>query len=346
MRKNLEIPRMGESISHGIIGTIFQKEGSWVEAQAELIEIETDKVNQVLYAPIAGVVHWSVQSGASLPIGSVIGWIEPQAAPEGLSQQSKETPSVQKTSEALLPQPSKVPFSQEVTSSPERKKLSSLRMTIARRLVSSLHETAMLTTFNEVEMTHVMELRKRHQEEFMERYGVKLGFMSCFIRATVEALKAYPNFNAYLEGDELVYHKGCHIGVAVGTEKGLFVPVIRNAETLALHELEKCIAAYAQKCREGTIALSELAGGGFTITNGGVYGSLLSTPILNPPQVGILGMHKMEERPIAVQGEVVIRSMMYLALSYDHRVVDGREAVGFLITIKECLEDPYFLKLW
>jgi 2-oxoglutarate dehydrogenase E2 component (dihydrolipoamide succinyltransferase) len=226
-----------------------------------------------------------------------------------------------------------------------RRKLTPLRRKIALQLVNAQQTAAILTTFNEVDMSAVMSLRKDVQEGFQAKHGVKLGFMSFFIKATVEALQAVPQINAQLEGDELIENHYFDIGVAVGTEKGLVVPVIRGCETLSLAGLEKELLGYAVKAREGKIGLSDLQGGCFTISNGGVYGSLLSTPILNPPQSGILGMHKIQERPVAINGKVEIRPMMYLALSYDHRVVDGKEAVTFLIKIKEALENPVRLFL-
>ncbi len=221
-----------------------------------------------------------------------------------------------------------------------RKKMSPLRRKIATHLVNAQHEAAILTTFNEVDMTAVMDLRKRMQDGFVARHGVKLGFMSFFIKAVVEALKSVPSVNARIEDDEIIEHHFYDIGVAVGTEKGLMVPVLRECDGKSFAELEKNIGDYAVKAREGKIALADLQGGVFTITNGGIYGSLLSTPILNPPQSGILGMHSIQQRPVALNGEVVIRPMMYLALSYDHRLVDGKEAVTFLVRVKECIESP------
>jgi len=219
-------------------------------------------------------------------------------------------------------------------------RMSPLRKTIARRLVEAQQTAAILSTFNEVDMSAVMELRKQYKESFLKRHGVKLGFMSFFIRAVVEALKEYPAVNAKIEGDSIVYHHYCDIGVAIGGGKGLVVPVIRNAEALSLAELEATINDFGARAKANKIKLEELQGGSFSITNGGVYGSLLSTPIINPPQSGILGMHGIQERPIALNGEVVIRPMMYIALSYDHRIIDGREAVSFLKRVKELIEDP------
>ena len=221
-----------------------------------------------------------------------------------------------------------------------RRKMSPLRRKIASQLVNAQQQAALLTTFNEVDMSAVMELRQRVQESFVAKHGVKLGFMSFFLKAVVEALKAVPQVNARIDGDDVIENHFHDIGVAVGTEKGLIVPVIRDCDRKTFAEIEKDIAGYAQKAREGKIQLEDLQGGVFTISNGGIYGSLLSTPIVNPPQSGILGMHSIQQRPVAVKGEVVIRPMMYLALTYDHRLVDGKEAVTFLIRVKDCIEDP------
>jgi 2-oxoglutarate dehydrogenase E2 component (dihydrolipoamide succinyltransferase) len=220
-----------------------------------------------------------------------------------------------------------------------------LRKRVAERLVEAQQNAAMLTTFNEIDMSATMELRKKYQEAFLAKYGIKLGFMSFFVRAAVEALKEVPQVNASVSGTSIVYHNYQDIGVAVGGGKGLVVPIIRNAERMGFAELEKKIAEYADKAKNSKLTLEELQGGTFTISNGGIYGSLLSTPILNPPQSGILGLHKIEERPIALAGQVVIRPMMYVALTYDHRIIDGREAVTFLVRLKERIEDPARLLL-
>jgi len=227
----------------------------------------------------------------------------------------------------------------------ERMRMSRRRRTIASRLLEAQQTTAMLTTFNEIDMSAVMDLRKRRNEEFQERYGIKLGFMSFFVKASIGALKAFPRVNAEIDEDEIVLKHYYDMGIAIGAEDGLVVPVIRDADRMGFAEIERRIKDFVEKTREGKLTIEDLTGGTFTITNGGVFGSLLSTPILNPPQVGILGMHKIEERPIALDGEVVVRPMMYVALSYDHRIVDGREAVQFLVKIKELVEDPERLLL-
>ena len=222
----------------------------------------------------------------------------------------------------------------------DRSKLSMLRRKVAERLVAAKNETAMLTTFNEADMAPIFDLRKKHKDAFLEKHGVKLGFMSFFTKAVVRALKLYPDVNSMMDGDYKIAYDYCDISVAVSGPKGLMVPVVRNAETLSFAGVEQEIGRLAVKAREGKITVDDMTGGTFTISNGGVFGSMLSTPIINPPQSGILGMHNIIERPVAVNGEVVIRPMMYLALSYDHRIIDGRESVGFLVAIKEALEDP------
>ncbi|GIV95514.1 MAG: dihydrolipoyllysine-residue succinyltransferase component of 2-oxoglutarate dehydrogenase complex [Herpetosiphonaceae bacterium] len=227
----------------------------------------------------------------------------------------------------------------------QRVRMSRRRQTIARRLVEAQQTAAMLTTFNEIDMSAVIDVRKRRRESFKERHNVGLGFMSFFVKATIGALKAFPLVNAEIQGDEIVIKHYYDIGIAVGASEGLVVPVLRDADRMSFAEIERQIKELARKAEEGTLSLEELRGGTFTITNGGVFGSLLSTPILNPPQVGILGMHKIEERPVVVNGQIVVRPMMYVALSYDHRIIDGREAVQFLVKIKELVEDPEALLL-
>lgn len=221
-----------------------------------------------------------------------------------------------------------------------REPMSKIRQTIAKRLVEAQSTAAILTTFNEIDMSHVMEMRTKYKEQFEKKHGVKMGFMGFFVKAVISALKAYPKVNAYIDGTDLIYHHYNNIGIAVGTEKGLMVPIIKNAESLSLAEIELSIKHYAEKARDGKISIDDLNGGTFTISNGGVYGSLMSTPILNPPQSGILGLHKIQERPVAIDGKVEIRPMMYVALSYDHRVIDGAESVSFLVKVKEAMEDP------
>ncbi len=268
-----------------------------------------------------------------------------------LAEKVSENPQVNK--EALKdvgsPKPAAAaPKTETVASGPRsdrREKMSSLRKTVARRLVAVKNETAMLTTFNEVDMSPIMELRTKYKDKFKEKHGVGLGFMSFFTKAVCEALKDWPAVGARIEGEEIVYSNFADISIAVSAPKGLVVPVIRNAESMSLAEIEKAVAALAVKARDGKLTLEEMSGGTFTITNGGVFGSMMSTPILNSPQSAILGMHNIIERPVAVNGQVVIRPMMYLALSYDHRIIDGRESVSFLVRVKQLLEDPSRLLL-
>jgi 2-oxoglutarate dehydrogenase E2 component (dihydrolipoamide succinyltransferase) len=227
----------------------------------------------------------------------------------------------------------------------ERVRMTKLRQTIARRLKEAQSTAAMLTTFNEVDMSGVMGLRSHYKDLFEKKHGVKLGFMGFFVKACTQALKEIPNVNAEIDGTDIVYKNFCHVGVAVGTDKGLVVPVVRDTDRKSIAEIEKAIADFGRRARDGQLKIDEMQGGTFTISNGGVYGSLMSTPILNAPQSGILGMHKIQERPVAIGGKIEIRPMMYLALSYDHRVVDGKEAVTFLVRVKEAIEDPARLVL-
>ena len=353
------IPAVGESITSGVLSVWHKKDGNYVSVGDVIFTLDTDKVSSEVTALEEGILRTLVDEGAEVKIGQTVAEIEPAAAgiPVPPAPDAKGPPSVPVEKSSPPPLPPPAPVVQPATpaqagaavSTPEgrvtRRKLSPLRRKIALQLVSAQQNAAILTTFNEVDMGPVMGLRKEVQEGFQVKYGVKLGFMSFFIKAVVEALRAVPQINAQLDGDELIENHYYDIGVAVGTEKGLVVPVLRNCGELSLASLEKQLLDYAVKAREGKISLSDLQGGVFTISNGGVYGSLLSTPILNPPQSGILGMHKIQERPVAVDGKIVIRPMMYLALSYDHRVVDGKEAVTFLIKVKEAIENPVRLFL-
>jgi 2-oxoglutarate dehydrogenase E2 component (dihydrolipoamide succinyltransferase) len=261
--------------------------------------------------------------------GDVIAHLEKPAAPAPIPAPSP----------APVPVP-RAPSAQNDAAREERVKMSRLRLTIARRLKDAQNTAAMLTTFNEVDMTATMALRNQYKDLFEKKHGVKLGFMSFFVKACIQALKEIPAVNAEIDGDDIVYKNFYHVGVAVGTEKGLVVPVLRDADMLSFAGIEKTIADFGRRARDGQLQIAEMQGGTFTISNGGVYGSLMSTPILNAPQSGILGMHKIQERPVVVNGQIAIRPMMYLALSYDHRIVDGKEAVTFLVRVKENLEDP------
>jgi len=364
MKVEIKIPKMGESIVEATIGTIMKASGSVVRVDEEILEIETEKVNQVLAAPAAGKLVLSVKSGDTVKVDQVIGTIDTDAALAAPAPEpKKEAPQphiVKKVESTSLPPARKKvdEFVAEVTrpAAPQmpvapataprvsgretRKKMTKLRKVIGERLVQVKNETAMLTTFNEVDMSAVMKMREENQESFQKKHGVKLGFMSFFIKACISALQQFPDINARIDKDEIVYQHFYDIGIAVGTEKGLFVPVIRNADQLSYADIEKELKVFADKARAGTISIDDMQGGTFTITNGGVYGSMLSTPILNPPQSGILGMHNIVKRPVVVNDQIVIRPIMYLALSYDHRIVDGKESISFLMHIKKNLEEP------
>lgn len=277
-------------------------------------------------------------SGGRVTKQDIAARVEPKPAPAPSAGTTAPKP-------ALSPTPAPPVLASERDAREERVRMSRRRRTIAQRLVEAQQTAAMLTTFNEIDMGGVMDLRGRRQEEFVKRHGVKLGFTSFFVKACVGALKAFPRLNAEIQGDEIVLKHYYDIGIAVGAEEGLVVPVIRDADHKSFAAIESEVRDFAVKSREGTLSLEELRGGTFTITNGGVFGSMLSTPILNLPQVGILGLHNIQERPVVRNGEIVIRSMMYVALSYDHRIVDGREAVQFLVRIKQLVEDPEALLL-
>lgn len=365
MSVEVKVPAVGESISSGILSVWHKEDGASVESGEVLFTLETDKVSQEVNAPESGILHTKVAEGDEVKIGEVVASIETSDASTQKTDSEKSTsskPKVPKTKDkaeknpqpeapdevASVPQnslPSAEPETQSVAAAPDaerqtRKKLSPLRRKIATQLVMAQHTAAILTTFNECDMSAVMQLRKEMQEEFSKKHGVKLGFMSFFIKAVVDALQAVPSLNARLDGEELVLNHYFDIGVAVGTERGLVVPVVRDCDQKSFARLEQDLAGFAVRAREGKIGIADLQGGVFSVSNGGVYGSLLSTPILNPPQSGILGMHKIQERPVVVHGNIEARPMMYLAVSYDHRVVDGKEAVTFLIRVKDCIENP------
>ncbi len=353
MSAEIKVPAVGESISSGIISLWHRKDGEYVRAGDLLFTLDTDKVSTEVAAQSAGIVRIKAPADTEVKIGEVVGLIEeapepaatpvaaPLATPLGGSPAPSVSPSTPPAPAAPAAPVELEPQERRVT----RKKLSPLRKKISTQLVAAQRNAAILTTFNECDMSGVMKLRADIQESFQAKYGIKLGFMSFFIKAVCDALKSEPQINSRLDGEELVQNHFYDIGVAVGTERGLIVPVIRDADRKTFAELEQDLAFYAKKARDGAITIEDLQGGVFTISNGGVYGSLLSTPILNPPQSGILGMHKIQERPVAVDGQVVIRPMMYLALSYDHRVVDGKEAVTFLVRVKEAIENPVRLFL-
>lgn len=379
MSVEITVPPVGESITEATVSVIMKQNGESVAKDEEILELETDKVNQVVHAPEAGVLNLTVKVDDVVQIGQVIGSIDTAGAtaatPAKAAEKPKETPKTEPSETAPPPKapskPAETPqkgarvFEDEYLSqSPEkaekspptarltpsapkalkegqkRERMSGLRKTIAKRLVEVKNTTAMLTTFNEVDLTKVMSIRSKQKDDFEKKHGVKLGFLSFFVTACSSALKEFPDVNAYIDGDEIVYNDSHHIGIAVSTDKGLMVPVLRNCEERSFAEIESGVMDFAKKAREGKIGIEDLQGGTFTITNGGVFGSLLSTPILNPPQSAILGMHAIKKRAMVVDDEIVIRPMMYLALSYDHRIVDGKEAVSFLVHVKDCLEEP------
>jgi 2-oxoglutarate dehydrogenase E2 component (dihydrolipoamide succinyltransferase) len=282
--------------------------------------------------------------GGRITRGDVVLYLEQQGgapAHQPPELQAAEPVMAESAGQVLETQPGGSPAPVSLAEQPiTRKPMSRIRQRIAERLLEAKQQTAMLTTFNEIDMSHLQGMRARLKDAFQNKYGISLGIMSVFVKAAVAALQEFPEINAFIDGKDIVYHHYYHIGVAIGAERGLVVPVLRHAERLSFAALERAIADYVQKIRENRLELSDLEGGTFTLTNGGVYGSLLSTPILNTPQSGILGMHKIEERPVVVDGQIVIRPMMYVALSYDHRIVDGREAVTFLKRVKELIENP------
>lgn len=375
MKIEIKIPSMGESVTEAIISKILKDTGSYVKTDEEILELETDKVNQVLYAPQSGQLNLTVHVEETVKIGQVIGFVDtaaqgqqpsspPAQAPTPPPAQPKTEPMPASTQEGArkmmgdfakeakegpksAPEPATAPAAKTTPSDvgTTRKKMTSLRKVIAQRLVEAKNNTAMLTTFNEIDMSVVMEIRNREKDAFIKKHGVKLGFMSFFVKGVVAALKAIPEINASIDADEIVQYHNYDIGVAVSTERGLMVPVVRNCDQLSFSGIELALEKYAKKAREGAISVDDLRGGSFTITNGGVFGSLLSTPILNPPQSAILGMHSIVKRPVVVDDQIVIRPMMYVALSYDHRIVDGKEAVLFLVNLKQMLEDPARLLL-
>jgi 2-oxoglutarate dehydrogenase E2 component (dihydrolipoamide succinyltransferase) len=351
----IRVPASGESVTSANVASWRKKDGDAVAAGEIIVVLETDKVSSELEAPVAGHLRILVPEGEEVAIGATIAKIEssPGLQPAPISP-PPATVAIPKTPVTPAPvsdghrPPPQPPVEKPAVASDgrtTRRKMSMLRRKIATQLVNAQQTAAILTTFNEVDMSAVMDTRKQVQEEFLRKHGVKLGFMSFFVKAVVQALKDIPTINGRIDGNDVVENHYYDIGVAIGTDKGLFVPVLRDCDTKSFAQLEKDILDYATKAKEGKITIEDLQGGVFSISNGGTYGSLLSTPILNPPQSGILGMHTIQQRPVAVNGQVVIRPMMYLALSYDHRLVDGKEAVTFLIRIKECLENPARLML-
>jgi len=380
MLLEMRVPSPGESISEVEIAEWLVEDGDYVEKDQSIAEIDSDKATLELPAEESGTIKIVVGDGETVAVGDVVCIIDTSAKGEAnvksTKEETTETPKLSVKSEADLVGAKATPLASAMinehdisakqlkgtgekgkitksdvlgvikgtsTDGPRgtsRKKMSSLRRKIASRLVAVKNETAMLTTFNEVDMTAIFDIRKKYKEQFKEKYGVGLGFMSFFTKAITTALQEFKDVNAMIDGNEVIHHNYTDIGIAVSAPKGLMVPVVRNAELMNFQEVESDIKRLAVKARDGKITINEMLGGTFTITNGGVFGSMLSTPIINPPQSAILGMHNIVERPMAVDGEVKIRPIMYVALSYDHRIIDGKESVGFLVRVKECLENP------
>ena len=402
MSTDIVIPSLGESITEVRLGRWLCKDGDWIDRDAPLVEVESDKVTQELPAPDAGVVSITEVEGADLEIGAIIGSIDTAACKPSPPASEPDLPATrvevatETTSSAgdtratsmarhlardrgvalsgvqgtgpggrvmksdvlaqtppdLAPAAQVAPETAAIALPSERgirrERLSPLRRRIAERLVQAQRTAAMLTTFNEADMSEVIRLRAAHKDDFHDRFGVKLGFMSFFARAVASGLAAFPAINAWIDGDEVEYHDYVDLSVAVGTDRGLVVPVVRSADRMSFAEIEQEISRLAAEARAGRLGLDDMTGGTFTISNGGVYGSMMSTPILNPPQSGILGLHRITKRAVEdpnTPGAIVLRPMMYLAVSYDHRIVDGAEAVGFLVHVKECIESPERLLL-
>ena len=379
MLLEMKVPSPGESISEVEIAQWLVEDGDYVEKDQEIAEVDSDKATLALPAEESGIIKLVAEEGDTVEVGQVVcifdtdgvGEAKTTAPTQAEAPVATSMPSPSKAVDAKATPLAKAIISQNdlspkdvkgsgeggkilkddvmeamasvKTDGPrgmERKKMSMLRRKVAQRLVSVKNETAMLTTFNEVDMTAIFDIRKEYKEAFKEKYDVSLGFMSFFTKAITTALMEFPDVNAQIDGKEVIYHNYADISIAVSAPKGLMVPVIRNAELLNFKEVEAEVKRLALRARDGKITPDEMLGGTFTITNGGVFGSMLSTPIINPPQSAILGMHNIVERPMAVNGKVEIRPIMYVALSYDHRIIDGRESVGFLVRVKECLEDP------
>ncbi len=380
MLLEMKVPSPGESISEVEISEWLVDNGEYVEKDQSIAEIDSDKATLELPAEESGSIKIVVGAGETVAVGDVVCIINTSVKGKAKSKASKEKvieklKSVKKLSENLIdakatPLASAIINQHDISANELKgtgeagkitkidvlevinssvidgsrgttvKKMTSLRKKIASRLVAVKNETAMLTTFNEVDMSSIFDIRKKYKDKFKEKYGVGLGFMSFFTKAVTIALQEFQDVNAMINENKVIHHNYTDISVAVSTPKGLMVPVLRNAELMNFQEIESNIKRLAIKARDGKLTINEMSGGTFTITNGGVFGSMLSTPIINPPQSAILGMHNIIDRPIVIEGKVVIRPIMYVALSYDHRIIDGKESVGFLVRVKQCLEDP------
>ena len=374
----LKVPTLGESVTEATIGTWFKKEGDKVAVDEMICELETDKVTIEVPSTINGVVSKIVvKEGETVELDAVLALLEEGAAAienneishiktaeENIHEKPKNAPSAEKIMQEKNISPSSLkgsgrggrimkedvidlpnnqntlPNASTSMQSEEKVKMTRLRQTIARRLKESQNTAAMLTTYNEADMTAILKIRSEFKDQFFSKHGVKLGFMSFFVKACCKALEEVPEVNAQIDEDHIIYKHYVNMGVAVGTDNGLVVPVLKNANNMGFSDIEKEINKMGLRARDGKLSMDDMTGGTFTISNGGIYGSLMSSPILNSPESGILGMHKIQDRPMAIDGKIEIRPMMYLALSYDHRIVDGKGAVTFLVRVKENLEDP------
>ena len=374
----LKVPTLGESVTEATVGTWFKKAGDKVAVDEMICELETDKVTIEVPSTINGVVSKIVvKEGETVELDAVLALLEEGAAAvennemsniktaeENIHEKPKNAPSAEKIMQEKNISPSSLkgsgrggrimkedvinlpnnqntlPNASTSMQSEEKVKMTRLRQTIARRLKESQNTAAMLTTYNEADMTAILKIRSEFKDQFFSKHGVKLGFMSFFVKACCKALEEVPEVNAQIDEDHIIYKHYVNMGVAVGTDNGLVVPVLKNAENMGFSDIEKEINKMGLRARDGKLSMDDMTGGTFTISNGGIYGSLMSSPILNSPESGILGMHKIQDRPIAIDGKIEIRPMMYLALSYDHRIVDGKGAVTFLVRVKENLEDP------
>ena len=344
------VPVLGESVVEATVSKWIKKQGDYVEVDDPIIELETDKVTLEVPASISGILENTlVSEGDTVEVGALLGTIatgekpiKNKEVPKDLKSKNdnKEKTEASNIEDKLVNNVVETSRDETNVNLEERIPMSRLRQAIARRLKEAQNTAAMLTTYNEVDMSALMEMRKNYQESFEKKNGVRLGYMSFFVKASIDALNQFPAVNAEIDGNDIIYKNYYNIGVAVGTSQGLVVPVLKNADKMSFGETELNIAEFGKKAKDGSLAISDMAGGTFTISNGGVYGSLMSSPILNPPQSGILGMHKIQKRPVVIDDKIEIRPMMYLALSYDHRIIDGREAVSFLVRIKEIIEDP------
>ena len=374
----LKVPTLGESVTEATVGTWFKKAGDKVAVDEMICELETDKVTIEVPSTINGVVSKIVvKEGETVELDAVLALLEEGAAAvennemsniktaeENIHEKPKNAPSAEKIMQEKNISPSSLkgsgrggrimkedvinlpnnqntlPNASTSMQSEEKVKMTRLRQTIAKRLKESQNTAAMLTTYNEADMTAILKIRSEFKDQFFSKHGVKLGFMSFFVKACCKALEEVPEVNAQIDEDHIIYKHYVNMGVAVGTDNGLVVPVLKNADNMGFSDIEKEINKMGLRARDGKLSMDDMTGGTFTISNGGIYGSLMSSPILNSPESGILGMHKIQDRPMAIDGKIEIRPMMYLALSYDHRIVDGKGAVTFLVRVKENLEDP------